>query len=1453
MSQDNIKNYLPFTINTDQESAKQSDKFLSFALNAVNDDTNGSIGSLTFEKSNEIADSLGDFKLIGNIVAGNDIVVFSVNGSISQIGIFNSRNTYTSLITTDCLGFSQCAPIKGLYKIRLGCERIITFYDGVNSDKYLNLDRLSGYYTDAYSTWLNSNTGTPEEYFTATGLYAWDCDTMNLTSTFNLPHITYLGQGTSGELLVGAYSFAIKLLDVNLNTLGYSLVSPTLPVYKDIPSGSWYGIKGDLNTPENIPDIGGVPVVNKSINLGIENISKEVAYFKLIVNRYSGNSGTTKETFELNQTYLSDVTEIEFAGINADTDEQITIDEVVVPKSNYKISKSQEIVDTRLLRGNLKETTYDWGAIQKASNTILTEYTVQSSALAESNITENTKIPTYYFNKRSYMRDEIYAFGIILRFKDGTYSPTFHIPGREEIVAGDLLRDGAISIFVGNSNLHNRNQVPRIGDGDATDEDWDNQLLEVSPEVVPGWFDAKYNVEIRDVRHLGFIVYTDDIGYGIGPNGGGLVPRWKVFNTAIKYPNVTEPYIDRGLMGYHELNTRYPQLKDCDNSFIYPVDPNDSTQTAYIRHHRFPDTTLESHYDYVDDGDPVNNTDESTINHIGVTFNTNDFYATLPADVLSNIEGHIFVRAVRTSNNKTVLDKGISERVYGFDSNGGERYSSNYSYVQSGFVLNNMLSIYTPKGLYRDEYLPGTYLKHERDYEQQERCFATGGGGSKVLLHNDAQYSVLNIANNYKFRKFSEIYSVAPNEIVNIQGNTTNVYQNYYNGHQTYPVYVSFLEDDDELNSSVALDTFKGDYVSIKIERQVYSNVSSLAYTPIHTNIESDVSYDKQFYGGDIFITRSSHYSHNYNPDGITNVFWAAGRPPLRIYSEFHYIESEVNENLSNTGAAICAKSFDGDYYRGVFDVCNRLGFLQTDIINNECYEEFLSYNEDYSAITDDNLFFPLPLTYNLCSDCNGEFPNRIIWSDKAFENEVEEQWKFNNANDFIDIDPSKGEITNLKFNKNQLLVVTNDSLFSMSPNPQVMNTDVSIVEIGTGDFLSIPANQFVNKDFGYAGNQGRFNSINTQFGYCWIDQVDGRVFIYSPQGLQELSLKGNYQWFKENLPSYLLKDVPEYYCNDSISSDEGIGTFMTYDPLFERLILVKKDYEIISTIFRVDELPAVGIPQGPADSVYIIGDGNLYISVDGDGTFVQNTFDNQNAFRNRSWTYTYSFKKQGWESFMSYRPNWAFYNNDTFFTYINTDVNIWKHGKVGSYREFYGETFPFIIEFIFNNLMLSDLHNLFWYSQTQKWDAVNKTFTDNDNVTFNKLMCYTRNQSTGQLSLDYLDKHTNPFGNIGWSNTNKSVIRTDKNFKVSQLRDLATSSPLVTSDWDEIKSYFTGQGYIDKVELTANLDKTITNQHRLRDLKDKYYNIRLTFDDMDELNKIVVDLLSVKTFISSR
>jgi hypothetical protein len=209
-------------------------------------------------------------------------------------------------------------------------------------------------------------------------------------------------------------------------------------------------------------------------------------------------------------------------------------------------------------------------------------------------------------------------------------------------------------------------------------------------------------------------------------------------------------------------------------------------------------------------------------------------------------------------------------------------------------------------------------------------------------------------------------------------------------------------------------------------------------------------------------------------------------------------------------------------------------------------------------------------------------------------------------------------------------------------------------------------------------------------------------------------------------------------------------------------------------------------------------------------------------------------------------------------YSVIRNISKLWKHGDI-NFTSYYGVKYDTCIEYVVRSLLTQDLECAHWYAQAQLWDDDDMCYIDVDTVTFDRIWAYTRSQSTAKHTLALLDKYTNPFGNIGYSNSVKQVIRTDKNFKVSMLRDLSVSTPIHTGAWLAIKSEFdtplsSGQGYIDKVIKTANIDVATTNQHRLASLKDKYFYIRLWFskDNIADY-KLVLDLLNPVTAYSMR
>ena len=122
--------------------------------------------------------------------------------------------------------------------------------------------------------------------------------------------------------------------------------------------------------------------------------------------------------------------------------------------------------------------------------------------------------------------------------------------------------------------------------------------------------------------------------------------------------------------------------------------------------------------------------------------------------------------------------------------------------------------------------------------------------------------------------------------------------------------------------------------------------------------------------------------------------------------------------------------------------------------------------------------YFTLPANWNYCEDCSAKFPNRIIWSAASFSEDKSDFFQTYLANNFTSVGTSP--ITALNYSSNRLLVRTTKSMFVMSPNPQEINTDVSTLYIGTGDFLSIPPQEIRKVDYGFAGGKGTKDFIAT-------------------------------------------------------------------------------------------------------------------------------------------------------------------------------------------------------------------------------------------------------------------------------------------------------------------------------------------------------------------------------------
>jgi hypothetical protein len=268
------------------------------------------------------------------------------------------------------------------------------------------------------------------------------------------------------------------------------------------------------------------------------------------------------------------------------------------------------------------------------------------------------------------MRDEVYALGIVWVFKDGTTSPVFHIPGRPK---NEAAWNTPISV-----DLLNKNRTP--GGGSNTDTSFVGQRVNRFPTVaIPGGpfpplSDSNWDdYSLSDIRHT-----NTNIGYKNDADSmPGAEERWEVYNTALQEWCIVDPddfdgpetefsnaaRIDTfnnsinnedwltedssdlfglpfstGYLSYWESEFDYPDF-ECDGERIFPE--------GKIRHHKMPDNALEPHF--------WNLWDNEYILPLGL-----DFYNIVaPTEYADQVQGYYIVRAERTVDNKTVLDKGI--------------------------------------------------------------------------------------------------------------------------------------------------------------------------------------------------------------------------------------------------------------------------------------------------------------------------------------------------------------------------------------------------------------------------------------------------------------------------------------------------------------------------------------------------------------------------------------------------------------------------------------------------------------------------------------------------------------------------------------------------------------------------------------------------------------------------
>ena len=723
-------------LNTDTSPEAQPERSYRFALNAMNESQEGDQGFLINEQGNYECGSLNtsDWLVIGHVYTTEDTaIVFLAPRGAGDIGMgkiveITDSCKSTTIMTSDCLNFSAEYPVQAVYRIRRGCERHIYFTDNNNTVRVLNLDSLRDYLKEGLEDFIIDN---PDSYQESPSI--WDCEKMGMFPNMTIPDIfieSIIDGG--GTLKVGAYQFAVAYQDEDLNSTNFFDISNPIPITRD-PIGS------PLNEADAFDIQGSEPgeTTEKTINLRFNNVDTSFTFLRLVcLPSTSGTGNIDGDVWEIaNIPISSETVEFAFSGWDETATPKLGLDEILIPSLVFEKAKTLEQIDNRLVLGNIGNSITNWAKFQQAANDIAIKY-YTTPLYAYSTHHGGPTSYRYYSDYRTFMRDEVYALGIVWIFRNGQESPVFHIPGRKAnrdpfgtpyafngIPGADPNNPESVdhspaarAHYNGMIRAeHNRRPIENgFSNSDPDKGGWDTDPVATSlgDTSVSDGDEGRPNTMSRDcnTEHL--------VGYTSAQEGNvDRTQRWNVWNTAIrdKYYWLDEDgnrstrsedsttLITEGHMGYYECRDKaYPDKKDCSGARVFP-DGN-------IRHHRMPDTTLEPHYygdpyrrvrdnsstaQYCTNTNPycINDTwvDPSTkyflsgVNDHGAGWGMGDgagpaepanedsylleriislgikaLNVNIPAGFEDRIQGFKIVRGIRTDQDRSVLDKGIT-------------------------------------------------------------------------------------------------------------------------------------------------------------------------------------------------------------------------------------------------------------------------------------------------------------------------------------------------------------------------------------------------------------------------------------------------------------------------------------------------------------------------------------------------------------------------------------------------------------------------------------------------------------------------------------------------------------------------------------------------------------------------------------------------------------------------
>jgi len=1535
-------------LHTDNKEEFQPENTYRFALNGV-DNTNSEIEPfLSNESGNRFITTYNNqFVIIGTQYIGDEeTILFCVtkNNSLSTILKFKKGNNITEIIPP-CpeLNLHTNYNVDSTFRQVRGCEKVIYFTDNYNKPRRINLSNLSNYF---------DNSG---------NLIS---DKLNLIYDYSVPVLDLKVLDGNGSLYNGSYNVAIQYLDEDTNATNWITISQPVNVYNDKIDTNYFTINGSANKTEDDEVFSTLFANSKSIKHIItkiihgENINN-FKYYRLAYIIARNNTGLVTEVYASKELPITNNIDYHiFTGNNEDYF-KISKEEIFIDKVDINTVKHIEQYDNRLLLANGKGKQVDYCSFQSYASRIRSDYIVQGhNAFGISNHNDKTNEIVI----SGFLGGEVYAFGIVYVFKDGTQTPVYHIPGRPSSMSTNFSNMEFYEV-VNNTYLNK----PTISGNDYWGQDyWGNNLT--GTKIRHHKFPNRDKVPLTEIDNSYSTNYPERRRYFARVYDSGLdtltsadfplkleVTYEREFYLVNRNYKVTK-YIDYNHNIIDNNNTGSIQFTSLDIK-----DPELDSSKFSMKLYKQDDTEITiSHSSYYDDTFNHSFAGGVKVNTIGIQFVNIHFPH---PDIVS----YYIVVGKRDDFNRRILDKGYINplRSQAVDDNGNvdNDYFTN-AWINNLDVANSQVSGYrmyakTPKQLFLQRKLIPYQIELEGVYKLKDASIyqpeydtseiiedAVPGSSSNGYLFglipgdSDGMAWVTGIRYlSYTYTKFSDsIYNGSPT-IYNVEQDQiyfVNAGEKIQNSFNTERELVNLELDNNILafgldvngqsvpHNDTGKNKFDVYYASLLsgIE-DIHPNLDNITY--YHTDALTHNNSSCQIYKGDIVISHipieHSTYYKTTQPrrwgETVINIATLAvlgvgaaaltfiltgGAATIPTVIALASIASSVvggtsamllsqiikeidsgnlrywvknNDLIDGTIGALdynddtvqyLAEIGDGLFieseinnglrlevqgnitsYNTSIDMANIRGYYKNKyLLRDEAKDDkgyslkpFPDYtinkvNLDYSRLAEEKIFFPLPFIYSCNSKCLEVWKNRILWSERSFDEEKHDIYKSFLANNYRDFIDEYGEITALKVLNNNLIIFNQRMTFTMPANYQEQVNSEFMTFIGTGEFLSLEPSKLADDDIGITGTNYKQAITKFKSNILYIDDNTKKVVLLSNNGTKILSDIGMSKWFYNNLQFDILKLYSHYGTGDiyplshNMNNIFGIGFITEYDPVYNRIILVKKDFTIDTDIY--------------------------------DPYFDENTLEwknssNNNVFTqeqliNTSFTISFSLNTQHWISFHSFLP-YTMFRTSNFLYSLQTlqGTDIYEHSNNSfDFGSFYNVKYDFIIDMVIrlDKSPSQITENIIIFATMEHYSSTNEDSYKVRKGFFDRIICYNSRQCTGLQNLIMKDEENNPTMQNTWLqeqivNNSQQVLVTNKEgfFIINNIKDYRVNYN--QSIFIKNKNLLQNDYFIDKIVNTNAVDFQ-KQWDIIEPLKDNYLGIRLFY------NNFVPNKLKIKT-----